>query len=261
MSGGDPVNRGSVASQGPGGRVKRRTAVERGNGVATAVAEDAEGGGRLDAARRAKTGGRRKVRAVKAASETPAAASAHAKPGAPRAIPRRAPGKKRTVRKLKDNAAVAAAEQEIVKETAKKAAAAPVVSEERQTKELAAAVKFKRMANKISELFDADGLEVAWDAEDAMQKVGLGFGSTAKVKKFRESILGEGEEQATDDTELVPRTMLQEVTEARRKIDGEAKGQRRGCERGHAEFRLDVDPVQPRRNPRTAPQAAVPGET
>lgn len=219
LSGGDPVNR----SQGPG-RVKRRTAVERGNGVATAVAEDAEGGGRLDGGRRAGTGGRRKVRAVKAASETPAAASAHAKPGAPRAIPRRAPGKKRTVRKLKDNAAVAAAEQEIVKETAKKAAAAPVVSEERQTKELAAAVKFKRMANKISELFDADGLEVAWDAEDAMQKVGLGFGSTAKVKKFRESILGEGEEQATDDTELVPRTMLQEVTEARRKIDGEAKG-------------------------------------
>jgi hypothetical protein len=95
-----------------------------------------------------------------------------------------------------------------------------------EDKELAAARKFKKLAEKIAADFEAD---------DAMAALGMGMGSAAQTKKVRDQIMGVDVDGAGafGEEELVPRSMLEEVVQARRASDAEgAEGKERGAGEG-----------------------------
>ena len=164
----------------------------------------------------ATAGGRDAASASSSSSLSSSAAVADAAGGgAPKSVPRGAPKKKRTVRRLKNNAGVTAAVAERKAREAAPKEAAPV-SQEREMKELAAAQRFKKLATKIAADFEAD---------DAMAALGMGMGSAAQTKKIRDQIMGVDTTAVGEvgEEELVPRTMLEEVVQARRTQDAETQ--------------------------------------
>jgi len=130
-----------------------------------------------------------------------------------------APKKVRTVRRLRNNAGVNAA---AAKRKARDAAPPEIapVSQERIDKELVGALKFKKMAAKIAADFEAD---------DAMEALGMGMGSAQQTQRVRNKLMGvdaDGE-VAAGEPSLVPRSMLEEVAQARRSQNQEKEAKTR----------------------------------
>jgi len=186
--------------------------------VVTAAAGKNAGGDApgADAPPRPPRGG--KVRRRPAVSNADAAAATEANVAAPKEPAAASPKpKKRTVRRLKNNAAVA-----IAAEAQRRRDAEPEeveVSDERREKERIATERFEALAARIAAEFEAETVAAA-----------VGADPPAEATTF-----------AAEQAPLVPRSMLEEVDAARRAVDAAEKERPPGSPGGASKSDADPD--------------------